>query len=246
MRTFMFLLAGLICFCCCIPPPASADDKCAQWRVPQDWDLAQDNGFNLNLKTRQDKNQHLRGEAVSWNQTMSGSVDGQVSGDKLTFAIYWQNNAVGDYNGTIDSAGHVEGFTQDRNDKGSTAGFYGSTLLNCAKWVQSSPPPEAPQESSGPQPSPDAIMHKSHEQAGTSPPGGDGVLVPEPSSGPSPFGPPPTPEEKLGITEKQSGPQGGVGKVLPKSVSPEEKLGITEKPGTGVGDILEDMNPDAH
>ena len=45
MRTLTLLIAGAIAFCFGTPPPASAGDKCAQWRVPQDWDLTQDNGF---------------------------------------------------------------------------------------------------------------------------------------------------------------------------------------------------------
>ena len=227
MRTLTGLIVGLSCFGIAALSPASAADECAQWRVPQDWDLVQDNGFNLNLKTSQDKNQHLRGVATSWNETMVGNVDGHVSGDKLVFAVYWDNNSVGDYNGTIDNAGHVEGFTQDRNNKSAaTAGFHGRDLLNCAKWVQSSPPPEAPAQSSGPQPSPDATMHKSHEEAGTSPPSGpssqDGVGKPLPT-------PPASEAEKLGVIKK---PGKKIGDILKETTppTPEEKLGVFEKP----------------
>ena len=189
--------------------------------------------FNLNLRTSQDKNQHLRGEATYWNETMSGSIDGHIRGDQLIFAIYWQNNAVGDYNGTIDRAGHVEGFTQDRNNKSATAGFHGRSLLNCAKWVQSSPPPEAPAQSSGPQSTPDAIMHKSHEEAGTPPAGGTGKVLPKPAASEA---------EKLGVTEK---PGRGIGDTLEETTppTPEERRGITERAGKGIGEILRETNP---
>ena len=224
MRILTLLVAGLICFCVGnLSPAAAAEKECAQWTVPLPWiGLYQDNGFNVILTPEEDQRHGIRGQASysSGGDKTYGLFEGHVTSKKIVFTVHWNNGSEGGYEGTISPQGYVEGFTYDKNAQGSNAGFKISDLLNCTKWVAPESPPSPPpqQQSSGPQPPPDVIMHNSDEQAGTLPPANGNVLVPTPSTGPSPFGDAPPPSEPL--TQGK-----GVGAILQEMKPCRSKVG---------------------
>jgi hypothetical protein len=165
--------------------PASAADTCDQWRVPVDWQIYQDNGYRLFFKFDRNQEHGIRGSVEGHHGTnLRGLFEGHINPEKrkIVFTIRWSNGSVGGYDGTISRQGIVEGFTYDKNSKGSNAGFRAESMLNCAKWVSTTPSSPAPQSPSGPGSKPDATKN---QQGSSTPPD---VLTPEKSAGPSPFG----------------------------------------------------------
>jgi hypothetical protein len=173
MRVLTFLIAGLLCFSLGIPSSAAAAEReCVQWKVPLPWIIFyQDNGFNVFIKPEADQTNGIRGQAeyrTADGDKEYGLFEGHVTGKKIVFTVHWNNGAEGGYEGTISSQGYVDGFAYDKNVQGSNAGFKVSDLLVCAKWVAPPPPPPPPPGgTSAPQPSPDVIMHQSHEESST-------------------------------------------------------------------------------
>jgi hypothetical protein len=176
--------------------------------MPSDWVIYQDNGYRLFFAVDGNQDHGLRGSVEGHRGSgLGGMFDGHVNPakEKIVFTIHWSNGAVGGYEGTISPEGRVEGFTYDKNNRGSNAGFRAERMLDCVKWVSETPSGPPPQASPGPGQKPDAIKN----QQGSSPP--SDVLTPEPSSGPSPFGdnPPPKPFDpdrpNADVTSKQSG-----------------------------------------
>jgi hypothetical protein len=185
MRRLGFRIASATSLSLCLLTPASATDSCQKWRVPLDWVIFQDNGFRLFFTFDKDQEHGIRGTVEGHHGTdLDGLFEGHVNAEKekIVFTIHWSNGAVGGYEGTISPQGRVEGFTYDRNAKGSTAGFRAESMLNCVKWVSSTPSAPPPQTPSGPSSKPDATKN----QQGSS--GQSDVLTPEGSNGPSPFG----------------------------------------------------------
>ena len=89
MRTFMSC-SPVIGFCCCIPPPASADDRCAQWRVPQDWTLPRIT----------DLPQNIWGYITSSSTRILPAMRRMSARSGNAAAICWRQRW--DYNGTVD------------------------------------------------------------------------------------------------------------------------------------------------
>jgi hypothetical protein len=184
-----------------------AAETCAKWRVPLDWVIYQDNGYRLFFTFDNNQEHGLRGSVEGHRGSgLDGLFEGHVNAEKqkIVFTIHWSNGAVGGYEGSISPQGRVEGFTYDKNAKGSSAGFRAESMLNCVKWItatRSEPPAQAP---SGPGSKPDATKNQNKL------PNANDVLTPEASTGPSPFGdmadkPPFDPDKPVDVRRKPSG-----------------------------------------
>ena len=178
-------MAGAVCLSLCFAIPGEAAESCAKWRLPSDWTIYQDNGYRLFFAVQGNQDHGVRGSVEGHRGTnLRGLFEGHINPEKekIVFTIRWSNGSVGGYEGTISRQGIVEGFSYDKNSRGSTAGFRAESMLNCAKWVSTTPSTPAPQSPAGPGSKPDATKN---QQGSSTPPD---VLTPEDSAGPSPFG----------------------------------------------------------
>lgn len=204
-RNIAVMLARLVGACACLGlcSTAGAGERCAQWRMPSDWTIYQDNGYRLFFAVEGDQNHGFRGRVEGHRGSgLRGLFEGHANPEKLVLEIHWFNGAVGGYEGAISHQGRVEGFTYDKNVKGSTANFRAERLLRCAEWVATAPASPPQKEEKGPVAKPDATKGQQESSSSGS------VLVPEPSSGPSPFGSKQAPFETMkdiGVVAPPSG-----------------------------------------
>jgi hypothetical protein len=160
------------------PPAAYA--ACTQWdlaRAHRFW-FDQSNGFYVMVDFLQHENE-LHGTAEFYakghgdNRTR-GNVDGDVLGNELNFTLRWSNGSAGVYAGHVSDDGSLSGDTHDGVHRESRATW--RSYDGRATCVAEATPP--------PLPKPDAIEAQRPAPAKPS----SGVLVPIPSTGPSPFG----------------------------------------------------------
>ncbi|MGH6825546.1 hypothetical protein [Methyloceanibacter sp.] len=102
--------------------------SCRQWDITGSWTIEQTNGFLVDLKLQQDGND-LRGTAsftTSATDTGTGNLDGSIDGNSIQITIYWggRSGAIGEYKGTINPRGRLEGDTFDRMNPVSRAGWH--------------------------------------------------------------------------------------------------------------------------
>ena len=101
-----------------------------KWRLPDRWTVTQSDGQNVTIDASQD-GKTLVGTAYGGpgdpSAEMTGTMYGSVDGDTFTMTIYWPNNSIIGYHGTVTSDGRVEG-TIDRSD-GASADWFGEQAL---------------------------------------------------------------------------------------------------------------------
>jgi len=56
---------------------------------------------------------------------MTGTMSGSVYGDSFTMTIYWPDNSIIEYHGTVTGDGEVSGTTSDRSDSAPSADWSG-------------------------------------------------------------------------------------------------------------------------
>jgi hypothetical protein len=113
----------------------AAKEGCTWW-LNGPIQIQQSNGVAVNLMLQQKPDGALLGtgeyDVGLVGGKSSGSLDGEVKGDNVQFNIFWAGgNAVGEYNGSINSRGRMEGTTRDRFHPESTAQWYSTKLLTC-------------------------------------------------------------------------------------------------------------------
>jgi hypothetical protein len=79
--------------------------------IPLNWNLVQTNGAFVHLTTHKDFGDHFVGKGFHNGQV--GDINGTAAGNSLLFTIDWNNGTKGNYSGTIDSDGSVNGFSYD-------------------------------------------------------------------------------------------------------------------------------------
>jgi hypothetical protein len=135
--------------------------SCRQWDISGHWTLSQTNGYTVKIDLSQDGS-NITGSAFGSASSKSsevlttGSLDGSVEGNSLQFSVYWQvggGGAVGEYRGTINPRGRLEGDTYDKMDPHSRAGWHSNeTGGKCAdsgvapQSAPASPVPVKPRE----------------------------------------------------------------------------------------------------
>lgn len=181
------VVAGSVCLSFFFAIQGEAADSCAKWRMPSDWTIYQNNGYRLFFAVEGNQDHGVRGSVEGHRGTsLRGLFEGHINPEKekIVFTVHWSNGAVGGYEGTISQQGRVEGFTYDKNARGSNADFHAERMLSCVKWASTAPSTPAPESPAGPGAKPDATKG---QQDSSKP---SDVLTPEKSTGTSPFTPP--------------------------------------------------------
>ena len=107
-----------------------------KWRVPYDWTVVQSDGWRMRLDVSQDGNTLIgkaHGTRSRDSATMTGMLNGSIDGDELYMTIYWSNNSIGKYLGTVSEQGHVEGTSIEENN--STLVVQWSAEPALTEWV---------------------------------------------------------------------------------------------------------------
>lgn len=153
--------------------PVLAQAPCVQWDVSGVWAAMQRGQYYGGFDIQQS------GSLLSGSASQGGGeglpkpargLDGHIQGAAVEFTVYWHHNSIGVYSGTIGPTGRIEGTTFDKLSPNNRASWFSSRQMNCLAREAAAPPPAAP-------PRAKALGKKKSN-----------VLVPEPSTGPSPFG----------------------------------------------------------
>ena len=136
--------------------------ECKQWSVGHGWRLKQ-GSINVDLNLQQ-KGSVITGTAThdlhrkgsdllmggyGGTTTVAGTVDGTVEGDSFDVKIYWDNDTIGVYNGTIRASGKIEGKGWEQKSRRTKVNWYSETRMVCADARllprrQSNPPARRP------------------------------------------------------------------------------------------------------
>ncbi len=107
------------------------DDQ-MKWRFPDSWSVTQSNGENVRVELSQDGNT-LTGTAHGSSRDRpaetTGIMTGSIEGDSINFTVYWPDETVAEYSGTVDGAGKAEGTTVDRSDDVPPTNWFGEPAL---------------------------------------------------------------------------------------------------------------------
>lgn len=122
----------------------SVEAQCQQWNVGHKWAFKQGpTKMSLDL---QQNGTVITGSAIytvpgdsgglltmgKIPQDVTGSVDGTVKGDSFAVKIYWDNNTIGVYNGTIRPSGKIEGTGYEQRSSSTKVNWYSATVMKCA------------------------------------------------------------------------------------------------------------------
>jgi len=101
------------------------DDQ-MKWRLPEALTLTRSDGCQILVKVSQDGNT-LVGTAHANSEggaaEITGAMSGSVEGDSISLTIYWPDNSVADFNGTVSSDGLASGTTASRSDEALPANW---------------------------------------------------------------------------------------------------------------------------
>ena len=122
----------------------SVEAECQQWDVghrwrfkqgptPVDLDLQQNGTVVTGTATHDlkvDSSGHFKSSYLP--VPVGGKVDGTVKGDRFAVHIYWDNNTVGVYNGTIRPSGRIEGTGYEQRSPSTKVNWYSVSTMKCA------------------------------------------------------------------------------------------------------------------
>jgi len=156
-RRFALALGGFLLTSLFTLPAPLAEAQCSQWNVGHGWRFKQGpTNVDLNL---QQKGRVVTGTATHNITTassdnvmgsfggvtsVSGTVDGTVEGDSFAVKIYWENNTIGVYNGTIRPSGKIEGTGYKQGSSRTKVNWYSETRMVCAGEAAAEPTKAAP------------------------------------------------------------------------------------------------------
>ena len=124
---------------------------CLTRKVVGPWSLDQSNRVHVEVRPQQ-SGDHIAGVAEyshidggSQAETIGGPIDGTISGDRVSFVVYWSNSTSGRYDAQIDANGALHGVTVDRNNPRNTATFTsgGGSFQGCLVNAPAPRPPVA-------------------------------------------------------------------------------------------------------
>jgi hypothetical protein len=157
-------------------PASSAEAQCKQWNVGHGWRFKQG-------PTAVDVDLHQNGTVITGTavhllyvplpdtvfgashggfKNVSGTVDGTVEDDSFAVKIYWENNTIGVYDGTIRPSGRIEGRGYEQATPRKKVNWYSVSTMKCADAAPAAPPPL---DSSGKVPAPTPKPIKSSGKA---------------------------------------------------------------------------------
>jgi hypothetical protein len=160
--------------------------QCNQWNVGHGWRFKQGTRV-INQKTvttAVDMNLQQKGTVVTGTATLrdtypsegvvyvlwnvSGTVDGTVEGDSFAVKIYWENNTIGVYDGTIRPSGRIEGKGYEQATPRKKVNWYSVSTMKCADTAPAAPPPlNSPGKVPAPTPKPIKSSGKAKVSAAT-------------------------------------------------------------------------------
>ena len=147
-------------------PPVEAE--CKQWNVGHGWRFKQ-GSTNVNLDLHQNGTV-ITGSAVIYGALLNkpsgsatpsfrgfadlkGTVDGTVKGDSFAVKVYWNNQDIGVYDGTIRPSGKIEGKGYEQRSPSTKVNWYSETTMKCADakvgagapdWMKAAPKSSGP------------------------------------------------------------------------------------------------------
>ena len=131
-------------------PPVEA--QCQQWDVSGKWQFKQGWGqgaINVLVDLSQTGRTVITGTASHvppGGDLTNGTVDGTMEGDSFAVKIYWENNTIGVYEGTIRPSGRIEGKGWEQATRRTKVRWYSKTTMKCADAAAppTNPPPTGP------------------------------------------------------------------------------------------------------
>jgi hypothetical protein len=124
-------------------PPVEA--QCQQWDVGHAWRFKQ-GPTNVDLDLDQNgtvitgkANHKIYVKEFEGLANVRGTVDGTVKGDSFAVHIYWTNNTVGVYNGTIGPSGKIEGTGYEQGSPSIKVNWYSLGVMKCADATPATP-----------------------------------------------------------------------------------------------------------
>lgn len=104
----------------------------SKWRVPEQWSIVQSNGLRIRFEVTQDGNTvvgtaHRR--QANQSAEMTGTLNGSIDADQFFMTIYWPDNSIGKYLGSVSVEGNVEGTTVDQDNGEAMFTWFGEGAL---------------------------------------------------------------------------------------------------------------------
>ncbi|MGH6825547.1 hypothetical protein [Methyloceanibacter sp.] len=157
------LLSSLMALACAstllataFPSTVASQGFTCQWDLTGHWELRQTNGIlvNLDLQQRGPLFTGSAGTPEFFGTGSRGSLDGSVDNQsKFKMSIYWDNGAIGEYTGTVNQNGRLEGETYDRMSPASMARWFSTgTGGKCLGGLLGPAPQPAPKKPAEPDP----------------------------------------------------------------------------------------------
>jgi hypothetical protein len=144
--------------------PISVEARCPQgWDVSDEWKFQQDGPLIITVNLRQDRavitgtasffGLIKKGEGSSFGETglIHGTVDGTLEGDQFDVKIYWGNNTIGVYQGTVRPSGRIEGKGWEQRSRRTKVNWHSIGVMKCVdeKAVQPTNPTPKPIKKTG-------------------------------------------------------------------------------------------------
>lgn|GEM_PF-5817377 len=105
------------------------DDQ-IKWRLPERWTVTQSGGQTVTIEVTQDANT-LVGTAspAAPLGPATGTMSGSVDHDIVTMTIYWPDNSVIDYHGTVSGEGLASGTATARSGSAPVTQWFAEQAL---------------------------------------------------------------------------------------------------------------------
>lgn len=148
-----------------------AQAACAQWDLRGDWRISQRNNIVVHVSVDGQDGRNVWGTARWLHRAdnsgvlndlgivgddpdlwITGNLEGTTEGDSVRFKVYWNNNTVGVYEGSISEMGRLEGANWDQARPGSRVGWFSTSTMDCR--MQAVPLVLVPPSATAPQSTP--------------------------------------------------------------------------------------------
>jgi hypothetical protein len=121
------LAGGLFAVAFAAFSPSIGHAACKEWKLDQ-FELIQTNGFFVRVYPAEQSGGQFGGGARYYFRdsegvydSVPGQVEGNISGEDISFTIHWNNGPVGEYTGHVSPQGFLDGETRDRLNPESKA-----------------------------------------------------------------------------------------------------------------------------
>jgi hypothetical protein len=111
-------------------PAAAHAYPCGQWAFSGPTTLRQSNGWRLYFDSTSPRALGAA-EAVSRGGHMKGTIEGGITGNKVTLVARWTSGPIGKYEGQVDPDGNITGITYDATNPSSTASWSSDQRASC-------------------------------------------------------------------------------------------------------------------